>query len=127
MPVSPAEYRLLKQELAGRPNLPVTIRLEGGGMRTWKGKLARLPESEARVVPLQLTLKGGGPLAVKPGAAAHTYVPQGQQYLIGVDFLESDDAVCPGTMAQVMVHCRWRTCAWWLWRKISATFDVELL
>jgi putative peptide zinc metalloprotease protein len=127
MPVSPAEYRLLKEELAGGRDVPVTIRVEGGDLRVWKGRLARLPEAEAHDVPFQLTLKGGGPLAVRPGTAPHTFVPQGQQYLLGVDFLESDDAVCPGTMAQVMVHCRWRTCGWWLWRKIAATFDVELL
>ena len=46
---------------------------------------------------------------------------------MGVDFLQPDASICPGTMAQVKVHCRWRTCAWWLWRTVASTFDLELL
>jgi len=127
VPVSPADYRLLKDDLAHEPDLPVTIRVQGRDARTWRGKLARLPESEARVVPWALTAQAGGPLAVKPAARGNAYEPQSQQYLLGIDFLETDPAFCPGTLAQVKIRCRWRTTAWWLWRTLAGTFDLGLI
>jgi hypothetical protein len=30
-------------------------------------------------------------------------------------------------MAQVKIHCRWRSGAWWAWRTISSTFDLGLM
>jgi len=127
MPVPPPDYRLLKQDLAKDPDLAVTIRVQGRGADTWGGHIAQLQESEAKEVPLQLTAKGGGPLAVKPTGKPNTYVPQNQQYLVAVDFRDPDGAICPGTLAQVKIHCRWRTCAWLLWRTISSTFDLGLI
>ena len=128
MPVTPADYRLLQEDLAHDPDLPVTIRVQGRDVQTWRGKLARLPESEAKEVPCRPDHQGrrsfGGS---SPSGQPTTYVPQNQQYLLGIDFLEPDQAICPGTMAQVKVHCRWRTCAWWLWRTLSSTFDLKLL
>ena len=38
-----------------------------------------------------------------------------------------DHPIRPGTMAQVKIHCRWRTCAWWLWWTINSTFDLGLI
>ena len=67
-------------------------------------------------MPLSLTLRGGGPLAVEPGTRPEVYVPQGQQYLVAVDLVDPGGAVLPGALAEVRVHCRWRPCAWWLWR-----------
>jgi putative peptide zinc metalloprotease protein len=127
MPVPPADYRLLKQDLAHDPNLAVTIRVQGRASATWKGHIAQMPEAEAKEVPVQLTSKGGGPLAVKPNTNPHVHVPQNQQYLVTVYFDAPDGAICPGTLAQVKVHCRWRSCAWWLWRTISSTFDLGLI
>jgi putative peptide zinc metalloprotease protein len=128
MPVSPADYRLLREDLgdASKP-LPATIRIQGSADRTWKGLVASLPESEAKEVPAQLTARLGGPLATKPSSNPDVHVPQNQQYLVNVDFVKSDPSMCPGTMAQVKVHCRWQTCAWWLWRKITGTFDLRLM
>ena len=40
---------------------------------------------------------------------------------------EADRAVCPGTLAQVKIHCKWRSCAWWVWHKISSAFDLGLI
>jgi hypothetical protein len=54
-------------------------------------------------------------------------VPQSQQYLVTVNLQDADPAVCPGTLAQVKIHCRWRTAAWWVWRAISSTFDLGLI
>jgi len=27
-------------------------------------------------------------------------------------------------VAQVKVHCRWRSCAWFCWRKLNSAFDL---
>jgi putative peptide zinc metalloprotease protein len=124
VPVSPADYRLLQED---RAELDVSIRFPGRTGHTWTGRLADLPESEAREVPLALTQKGGGPLAVKPGALPHAYVPQSQQYLVAIALLDPDRANCPGTLAPVVIRCRWRTAAWWVWRGLASTFDLGLV
>jgi putative peptide zinc metalloprotease protein len=132
VPVPPPEYRLLKEELEydrqrGR-DLPVTMRVQGFADKTWKGHVALLQESEAKEVPPQLTNKFGGPLAVRqtghPGAGAYT--PQSQHFLVSIDFLQPDEMIHPGTLARVKMHCRWRPCAWWVWRTVSSTFNLGL-
>ena len=45
-------------------DIAVTIRVQGWAERTWQGKIAVLPESEAQDLPGGLTTRGGGPLAV---------------------------------------------------------------
>jgi putative peptide zinc metalloprotease protein len=127
MPVPPVDHRLLKDDLAHDPDLPVTMRVHGRAEQTWSGKVAMLQEMEAKEVPVQLTSKAGGPLAEKPTNQPNVHVPQAQQYLVSVDFLQPDDRICPGTLAQVKIHCRWRSCAWWAWRTISSTFDLRLI
>jgi putative peptide zinc metalloprotease protein len=131
VPVSPDDFRLLKDDVLHaymhNREVPVTVRVQGRGPRTRRGPVAPQPEAEAKEVPLQLTTRGGGPLAVKPGGDPNVLVPQAQQYLVAVNILDPDDAICPGTQAQVKIHCRWRTCAWWVWRAISSTFDIGLL
>jgi putative peptide zinc metalloprotease protein len=131
VPVSTSDYNLLKEDLIharGKgKDLSVDLRVHGMVEKTWKGSIAQLPESEAKEVPMALTLKAGGPVAVKPAAQPNTYVPQTQQYLVAVEIQNPGDAVCPGAFAQVKIHCRWRTCVWWAWRTISSTFDLGLL
>ena len=83
-----------------------------------------MPESEAKDVPIQLTTKYGGGIATKPSQNQNVHAPQAQTFLIYVDLLDPDDAICPGTMAYVKVHCRWRTTAWWAWRTFSSAFDI---
>jgi putative peptide zinc metalloprotease protein len=127
VPVSPADYRLLREDLAAG-DLPVTVRVQGWGVRTWSGRLASLPESEAEDVPLALTTRAGGPLAVRAGSRPSTFVPQSQQYLVAVDLLDAEGAgIYPGTLAKVKVRCRWRTAAWWVWRTLSSIFDLGLI
>src|SRR5207247_824611 len=115
MPVPPDNFRLLREDLddarAKGGDLAVTLRVQGRAESTWNGRISFMPESEAREVPVQLTNKGGGPLAVKPVAGKQGQeqtIPQSQQFLVVVDFQEPDDAICPGTLAQVKVHCKWR-------------------
>jgi putative peptide zinc metalloprotease protein len=126
MPVSPADYRLLHGDLDKVELLPVTIRVQGRADLTWHGHISQLPEQEAKHIPVGLTNKGGGSIAVKPATKQDQegLVPQSQQYLVGIDIVDSDAKICPGTMAQAKIHCRWRTCAWWAWRSFSSAFDI---
>jgi putative peptide zinc metalloprotease protein len=135
VPVPPADYNLITGdkkyliELTGsdRSDLVATVRVQGRDLQTWKGKVGHIPEAPAKEVPPELVNKFGGPLTVKPSANPNVFVPQTQNYLVGIDLDQPDDGICPGTMAQVKVHCRWRTGAWWVWRTISSTFDLGLI
>jgi len=137
VPVPPSDYELIRDNLkrvkhlkeTGNPDakLEVTIRVHGHAGRTWTGQVTHLPESKAEEVPLALTNKAGGPLATKPTEKQDKFVPQNQVYLVGIDFDEYDPSISPGVLGQVKVHCEYRTCAWWVWRTLSATFDLGLL
>jgi len=130
VPVPPDDYELIRDNLKKLTRgevLPVTIRVYGRDSRTWTGRVAYLPESRAEFVPAALTNKAGGPLATKPSDNPNKFVPQNQVFLVGIDFEDPDVAICPGTMAQVKVHNEYRTCAWWVWRTLNATFDLGLL
>jgi len=127
VPLSPSDYNLLKDDLRHENQLDVSVRIQGRDFQTWKGKVGHLPEAEAKEVPPELAAKFGGPLAVKPGGNPNVMQPQSQQWLVGIDLIKPDSAICPGTMGQVKVHCRWRTGAWWVWRTISSTFDLGLI
>jgi putative peptide zinc metalloprotease protein len=108
-------------------NLDVTIRIQGRGGETWKGKVRQLPESEAKTVPLALSNRAGGPVAVKAGTQGQALVPATQYYLVYVEIVDPDDAILPGTMAQVKVACQPETCLHWLWRTLNNTFDLGLM
>lgn len=128
IPVQSADFHLFQEDLGEGYDLQATIRVHGWETRTWRGRLATLPESEAKEIPAGLTTKAGGPVATRPGGKKDVHVPQSQCYLVAVDFVNAeDDAIWPGTLAQVKVHCRWRTTAWWLWRTIAAAFDLKLV
>jgi putative peptide zinc metalloprotease protein len=132
VPVTPADYELIRTDLKKlrkehRP-LEVTLRVQGRDAHTWQGRVTHLPESEAKEIPVQLSNKGGGPLAVKPNSpASKGYIPQNQVYLVGIDIVRPDRAISPGSLAQVKIHCEYRTAAWGVWRWISSTLDLGLL
>lgn len=128
IPVPTKEFRILegdylKTKKQGK-DLSATIRVKGMAERTWHGQISQMPESEARDVPVQLTTRGGGTLAIKPSSQKNAYVPQAQVFLVGVDILDSDLTMAPGSLAYVKVHCRWRTTAWFAWRAFSSAFDL---
>lgn len=126
VPVPPLDYRLLKEDLQVDKNLAVTIRVQGRSSMTWQGRITMMQEAEAKTIPAHLAAQHGGPIPTTPSSTPGVYAPQSQQYLVGIDLLDPDQAICPGTMAQVKIHCRWRSCAWWLWRTISSIFDLGI-
>ncbi|HEY7428337.1 MAG TPA: hypothetical protein VH682_29160, partial [Gemmataceae bacterium] len=113
----------------GRPlaELDVTLRIQGRDSQTWKGKIRQLPESEAKTVPLAMSNRAGGPVAVKAGTQGPNLTPATQHYLVYVEILDPDDAILPGTMAQVKISCQSETCLHWLWRTLNNTFDLGLM
>lgn len=129
VPLPSSDYDLLRENLAKLKvarNLPVTIRVQGRAGNTWEGQVAYLPESEAKEIPPGLSNRGGGPLAIKPSGDPNQIAPMNQVYLIGIAFNQPDDAIAPGSLAQVKIHCEYRSAAWWTWRTLSATFDLGL-
>jgi putative peptide zinc metalloprotease protein len=132
VPIPPDNYDLVRhddkhsRETTGQ-SLEVTLRVHGRDSRTWHGRLSYFPDSEAHEIPPALSNRAGGPVAVAPGGDANHLVPISQAYLVGIDIDDPDAAICPGVLAQVKIHCEHRTCAWWVWRLLSGTFDIGLL
>jgi putative peptide zinc metalloprotease protein len=130
VPVSPQKYRVLKDDLPPGGELPVTVYVKGRSDREFAGKLRRLPDQNAATVPLQLTQRGGGPLAVKPGTEdqqnPNLLVPLSQTYLVEVELTDPDAAVKPGQLAVVKVHAQWRSAAWWVGQTLSNALDLGL-
>jgi len=126
VPVSPAEYRRIKADMETLKkkdqDLVVTIRIQGRDWHTWQGRVTALPQTDEKNVPIPLTNKGGGPVAVQPGKQA----PVTQQYLVDVEIINPDGAIVPGSMGQAKFHCRWRTAAWWVYHTVSNAFDLGL-
>jgi hypothetical protein len=58
-------------------------------------------------------------VAVKAGGRGGALIPQEQYFLVDVSITDPDNAIVPGSMGQVKVHCKNETCAHWLWRTIS--------
>jgi putative peptide zinc metalloprotease protein len=127
VPVSPADYRLLKEELIEKPCLTAAVRARGSSQPSCDGQVNRLPESEAVEIPLALTTHGGGPVPAEPTPRPGEYAPLLQQYVVGVDFVDPAARVPPGTLVHVKIHTRWRPAGWWIWRTIASTFDLGLL
>jgi putative peptide zinc metalloprotease protein len=127
VPVPPSDYHLLQSDMADGRALAVSIRAPGQGTNIYQGRIKELPASDAKDLPLPLTHRGGGPLAVKPNNDPNLNVPQSQQYLVSVDILQPDGSLVPGTIVKVKIHCRWQTGAWWCWRAISSAFDLGLI
>jgi putative peptide zinc metalloprotease protein len=114
VPVSPPDYRLIKEDLAARGELAVTIHVKGRSDRDFHGRVRTLPPQNAATVPIQLTQRGGGPLAVKPGGDPNILQPLAQVYLVEVEILDPDAAIDPGQLAVVKIHTKWRSAGWWV-------------
>src|SRR5262249_53890883 len=67
VPENPQKYRVLMEDMPKNGGeLDVSIYVKGRSDREFHGKVTSLPGQNAQNVPLQLTQRGGGPLAVKP-------------------------------------------------------------
>jgi putative peptide zinc metalloprotease protein len=129
VPVASENLQILREDLeqgAGQKSVPVTIRFVGRGMKTWTGTVTALPPSEAKTVLPALSSKLGGPVAVKPSEDPNHLAPQSQVYLVDVDIDRPDEAIALNTLAQVHMHCRYRSIAWWGWRTIAGSLDLKL-
>jgi multidrug efflux pump subunit AcrA (membrane-fusion protein) len=130
VPVTSSDFDLVKTNIAknGIERLPVTIRVQGRDSKLWQGRInSNLPKTKADEIPVALSSKGGGPVAVRPSSDPAKLQPQEQVFLVAVDFEDPDEALCPGTMAQVKIHNEYRSCAWWCWRAFSEAIDWYLL
>jgi putative peptide zinc metalloprotease protein len=128
VPISTSEIDLIRADLAKKKlegeTLAVTVRIQGRDSETWEGRITHVPGAEAKEIPIQLSDRGGGPIALRRGAPQNQLVPQKQVYLVGVEILNPDSAISPGTMGQVQIHCQRRTCWWKCWRWISSTLGL---
>jgi putative peptide zinc metalloprotease protein len=126
--LSRAEREQLRSGGTSAEALKTTLRINGRDASTWKGHVSRLEEAECRSVPLPLSNKAGGPVAVKaqPGRNG-ALVPQTQHYLVYVDIHDPDNAISPGVRAQVKVHCKRETVLHWAWRTVNDLFNLQLL
>ena len=132
VPVDPQGYRLLRDNLDERrgtntPWLEVSIHVSGRSDVVFTGKVTRLPETNAAEVPVGLTHRGGGSLAVKPNPSSRALEPLAQTYLVTIELDNPDPAFCPGTTVKVQIHNKWKPLAWWAWRGIASALDLGLL
>lgn len=126
VPVSPLHFRVLKDDLAERNELDVSIYAKGRSDRVFHGKVRRLPAQNAATVPLALTQRGGGALAVKPSEDPNLLIPLAQVYLVEVEITDPDAAIDPGQHAVVKIHAKWRSGAWWCVRALANSLDIGL-
>ncbi|MCS7020192.1 MAG: hypothetical protein NZU63_00015 [Gemmataceae bacterium] len=126
VPVTPPDYRLLQEDLAHLDVLEASVLVKGRSDRIFLGRLVTLPAQNAQTVPVQLTQRGGGPLAVKPHTDPNVLVPMAQVYLVEVELVDPDAAIDPGQLASVKIHTRWRSAAWWLARTLANALDLGL-
>jgi putative peptide zinc metalloprotease protein len=126
VPVSPPDFRVLRDDLAERGELDVSIYAKGRSDRQFHGKVRKLPGQNAASVPLALTQRGGGSLAVKPNEDPNVLVPLAQVYLVEVELVDPDIAIDPGQLAVVKIHAKWRSGAWWVKRALSNAMDLGL-
>ena len=94
--------------------------------RQFKGRVYRLPDTDEKNVPVQLTHRGGGSLATKPGGDPNVHQPLVQTYLVAVVVDDPDQTLTPGTLATVKIYLKWKSLAWWTWRSITSALDVGL-
>jgi len=127
VPVTPQDYRVLQDDLPAKGGeLDVSILIKGRSDREFHGKLRRLPGQNATTLPIQLTQRGGGPLAVKPSDDPNQLIPLAQTYIVEVEVLDPDAAIRPGQLAVVKVHAKWRSGAWWVGKTLANALDIGL-
>jgi putative peptide zinc metalloprotease protein len=126
------DYREMKVNLdrirAIDPNgyLEVSILPSRRSDKQFTGRITKLPDTDEKNVPIQLTHRGGGTWATKPGGDPNVHQPMVQAYLVPIEVDDPDATLAPGTLATCKVHVKWRSGAWWAWRSIASALDVGL-
>jgi putative peptide zinc metalloprotease protein len=127
VPITAVDYKLLTEDLPPDGGLTASVYVTGRTDHIFTGKINRLPESDTHQVPHPLTQRGGGPVAVKQsGEGGQEVTPVAQVYLVEVELQDPDATVRPGAMVDVKIHCKWRSTAWWVKRKLSEALDIGL-
>jgi putative peptide zinc metalloprotease protein len=127
VPITAVDYKLLTEDLPPGGELTASVYVTGRTDHIFTGKINRLPESDTHQVPHPLTQRGGGPVAVKQsGEGGQEVTPVAQVYLVEVELQDPDATVRPGAMVDVKIHCKWRSTAWWVKRKLSEALDIGL-
>jgi putative peptide zinc metalloprotease protein len=126
VPVSPPDFRVLRDDLNARGELEVSVYAKGRSDRQFTGKLRALPQQNAASVPLALSQRGGGALAVRQGDDPNVLIPLAQVYVVEVELNDADAALEPGQLAVVKIHTRWRSGAWWVGRALANAMDLGL-
>jgi putative peptide zinc metalloprotease protein len=124
VPVSPQQHRILWEDRGPNGELAATILIKGRSDREFTGRVRQLPQQNAATVPIQLTQRGGGPLAVKPGADPNVLIPLAQTYVIEVELTDPNATIKPGQMAVVKIHAKWRSAAWWVGQALANALDI---
>ena len=117
---------MLTDDLPAGGELDVSILIKGRSDREFHGKLRRLPGQNATTLPIQLTQRGGGPLAVKPSDDPNQLIPLAQTYIVEVEVLDPDAAIRPGQLAVVKVHAKSRSGAWWVGKTLANALYIGL-
>ena len=127
LPASSTDYLLLSEDLAVRGVLEADVYVAGRTDRLYRGVVRRVPDADAKQVPIALTQRANGPLAVKSsGENGQEITPVAKTYLVEVEIQDPDASMVSGAQVMVKVHCRWRTAAWWTWRKLSEALSIGL-
>lgn len=132
VPVSSTEYREIKDNLerqrkdGASDHLEASILLANRSDHIYKGRVTTLPVMHETNVPVGLTSRGGGPVAVRPSQNPNENEPVAQTYLIQVEIMDGDASFCPGIQAKVKIYLRWRSGAWWVGQKLASMLDWGL-
>ena len=131
--VGPTDYREIRINLERQraenpadPHLEVSILPARRSDKQFVGRITRLPDTDEKNLPVQLTHRGGGNIATKPGGDPNVHQPIIQTYLVPVEVEDPDETLTPGTLATAKVHLKWKSAAWWAWRSIASALDVGL-
>jgi putative peptide zinc metalloprotease protein len=138
LPLETTEYHRLskdwaelkqKSKEAGEEKQPwINLRVHGLDSQTWRGKIERLEESEAKYIPEMLSSRAGGPVAVQPpNQRSQGLAPQTQHYLVYLTIDHPDDAIAVGCQSQVKIYLQPETCLHWAWRKVNDLFNLRLI
>jgi putative peptide zinc metalloprotease protein len=118
--VDPAEHAEVQ---AGAAAL---ICVHGVAGRQYAGFVTGIAQVEAKNIPAALSNRVAGEVPTHYDAVSNSDKPHGQQYLIAVQFNQTDAALHPGVLGRVKIDAEPRTPAWRLRRYLGTTFNWGL-